>query len=199
MEVKSERAGNLRYWISRLYLWFFGWKVEGALPPSPKVIVIAAPHTSNWDMPHMLAVGWNLRMSVSWLGKREMFPAPVRAFFMRLGGIPIDRSSTSGVVGQVVENFEKADGLYLVVPPSGTRGKREYWKSGFYHIAVGAKVPLLCSFLDYSRKVGGVGLCFVPTGNMTEDMDRIREFYDGIDGKYPELQSRIRLKEEDEQ
>ncbi len=195
--TRKHRAETLRYWASCVYLKIFGWKVEGELPDSPHAVVIAAPHTSNWDMPHMLAVAWHLRIHVSWLGKHTLFPAWVRPFFTWLGGIPVDRRASSGVVAQIVHRFEESEDLYLVVPPSGTRTRQEYWKSGFYHIACGAKVPILCSFLDYSRKVGGVGLCLLPSGNMTEDMDRIRAFYEPIKGKYPGKQSRARLKEED--
>ncbi len=192
-------VGALARLIGKLYLRLFGWRTEGTLPHSRKGVLIAAPHTSNWDMPHMLAVAWSMNLSVHWLGKRELFRFPFGGFMRFLGGVSIDRRAPGGVVAQVVERLRTSDGLAVVVPPSGTRKGGQYWKSGFYHIAYGAQVPILPTFLDYKRKVGGCGPSFVPTGNIPADMDRLREFYKDITPKKPEAQARIRLKEEDEQ
>jgi 1-acyl-sn-glycerol-3-phosphate acyltransferase len=113
-----------------------------------------------------------------------------------LGGVPIDRNARSNVVQQAVERFAALGRLFLLVPPSGTRKRAPHWKSGFYHIARGAGVPIICTFLDYGRRAGGVGLVLVPSGDIVKDMSAIREFYAGVRAKYPELVTPVRLLEE---
>ena len=115
----------------------------------------------------------------------------------RLGGIPIIREEQRGVVDYMVELFNTSTQLSVLIPPEGTRSKKDYWKSGFYWIAHGAQVPIVCTYLDFGRKEAGVGLTFVPTGNVKADMDRIREFYSGIQAKFPENTSQIRFREEE--
>ena len=113
-----------------------------------------------------------------------------------LGGVPVDRRAAHGVVGQAAEMLTDADKMFLAVAPAGTRSKASHWKSGFYHIANSAQVPIVCAFLDFENKVGGVGPSFVPTGDIRADMDRIRAFYDGMKGYRPELSTKMVLKEE---
>lgn len=194
---RSHPAGPIARALARAWLWFFGWKVEGALPPGVKAVAIAYPHTTNWDMPFMLAVAYRLGVRPAWLGKRQIFRAPFGGFMRWLGGIPVDRSARTNMVAQVVERFSDIDSLFLVIPPSATRHKAAHWKSGFYHIARGAGVPILCTFLDYTRKIGGVGLVLHPTGDVRADMDRIRAFYQGVEGRYPQNHTPIYLPEED--
>lgn len=190
------RRGGLAA-VGRLYLRLNGWRVEGELPAVAKAIVIAAPHTSNWDLPFMLAVSWVLGVRPSWLGKRELFGRPLGWLMRRLGGLPVDRGVRANVVQQVVRRFAEAERLFLVVPPSGTRSRAEHWKSGFYFMAREARVPIVCGYLDYRRKVGGIGGMLHPTGDVAADMDRIRGFYSGVTAKYPELTTPVRLLEED--
>ncbi len=194
---KPPRCGRISHLIGRLWVRVFGWKVEGSAPPIAKCVFIAAPHTSNWDMPHMLGASWTLGLKVTWMGKKQMFAWPFEGFFKRLGGIPIDRSSKQDMVKKVAEIFDSSDGLYLVVPAEGTRARTEHWKSGFYHIAREAKVPIICSYLDYSRGVTGIGLVLEPSGDLAADMDRLREFYEPYKGRDPRLQGPICLREED--
>jgi 1-acyl-sn-glycerol-3-phosphate acyltransferase len=115
-----------------------------------------------------------------------------------LGGIPVDRGSRTNLVAQVVDGFQDIERLFLVIPPSATRRRAAHWKSGFYHIAREARVPILCTFLDYTRKVGGIGPPVIPSGDLRADMDVIRAFYQGIEGRYPENQTPIYVPEEDE-
>ena len=190
--------GLLPAWIGRLWMWFFGWTVTGKVPDGEKMVFIGEPHTSNWDFPFMLAAAAILRMRVSWMGKASLFKKPFGGFMLWLGGIPIIRDQKRGIVAYMVELFENSDHLCVLIPPSGTRSKDDYWKSGFYWIAHGAQVPIVCTYLDFGRKEAGIGLTFIPTGDVTADMDRIREFYKNIEAKYPEKKSRIRLREEDE-
>lgn len=192
----TQATGGFGRGVARLYLRLFGWRVEGALPATNKAVVIAAPHTSNWDLPFALAVGFVLGVKPSWLGKRELFRGPLGWLLRRLGGVPVDRGTRSNLVQQVVERFGAAERLFLVIPPSGTRRRAPQWKSGFYHIANGARVPIVCAFLDYRRRVGGIGPVITPSGDVAADMPEIRRFYESIAPKHPRLATPVRLLEE---
>jgi 1-acyl-sn-glycerol-3-phosphate acyltransferase len=189
----------LRYWLGRLYLGLIGWTVEHPPEPvPPKYVFIAAPHTSNWDLPHMLAVGYVMRVRIKWLGKHTLFKPPFGFLMRLLGGIPVDRRAAHDTVRRVVEIFDRSTAMILAVPPEGTRSKRDYWKSGFYHIAAGAKVPIGFAYLDYAKRRGGIGGWLVPTGDLKRDMDAIRAFYADKRGKDTAKESVPRLREEDE-
>jgi 1-acyl-sn-glycerol-3-phosphate acyltransferase len=189
----------LKQWIGKAFLWIAGWKTDGVRPVADRYVIIAAPHTSNWDMPFMLAIAFVYDIPVQWMGKHTLFKAPFGPFFKSLGGIPIVRHRPGGVVGQMVEHFENNESLALMVPAEGTRSHVEYWKSGFYHIARGADVPVILSYLDVAKKVGGVGPAIELTGDFRADMDKIRDFYAGMQGFCPENMGVIRLREEDAQ
>ncbi len=189
-------TGILLYWIGRAYAWLLGWDVEGELPESGKFVLVGAPHTSNWDFTFMLMVSFIFRVRVSWLGKDSLFKKPFGGIMRRLGGIAVQRESRHGVVEQIGDRFRKSEKLVLVIAPAGTRKMLDHWKSGFYWIAYSAQVPILCGALDYRRKVACLGLSFVPSGDVKRDMDRIRAFYDGVQGKYPESASIIKLSDE---
>ncbi|MEQ1569169.1 MAG: 1-acyl-sn-glycerol-3-phosphate acyltransferase, partial [Myxococcota bacterium] len=184
------------YWVARLWMWVFGWDVEGDSPRSPRAVVIAAPHTSNWDLPHMLAASLVFRVRLSWLGKHTLFKPPFGWFMRALGGLAIDRTAAHGAVQGVADLLLGRDGLYIAVPPSGTRSKRDHWKSGFYWIAHTAQVPIVCGYLDYSRKRAGLGFSLLPTGDIRSDMEKIRAFYADKRGKFPDSESTIELVEE---
>ena len=171
-------------WSAMLVLKLAGWRVQGRLPDTPRFVLIAAPHTSNWDPPLTLFIAFAPKASTYWLGKAAIFRPPFRGFFKWLGGIPIDRSRANNVVAQSIAQFAANERLILTVPPAGTRKRVMYWKSGFYHIANGARVPILLGFLDYRRRVGGIGPMVTPTGDIEADMRVIREFYSGITGKH---------------
>lgn len=176
----------------------FRWKVVDYVPEYPRMVVIACPHTSNWDMPFMVAAAGILRLRLSWIGKHTLFKWPY-AWFMRLtGGIPVDRRGSHGFVESAAEIITSRDKIAIAIAASGTRSKVDYWKSGFYHIAMTAQVPIVCGYLDYGKKECGLGMAFIPTGDVKADMDRVREFYKDVRGKHPEKRSRIRLKAEDE-
>jgi 1-acyl-sn-glycerol-3-phosphate acyltransferase len=196
MTVGAGRASRAARLLGRLYLRLCGWRLAGVLPPR-SAVVVAAPHTSNWDLPFMLAVAYALGVKPSWLGKRELFRWPFGGVMRWLGGIPVDRSARGDMVRQAVSEFRDGDGLFLVIPPSGTRGRAEAWKSGFYHIARGARVPIACAYLDYAARVGGIGLVLTPSGDVRADMDQMRAFYAPIRGKYPAQETPVRLREED--
>ena len=160
-----------------------GWRTHGRFPPISKYVLIGAPHTSNWDLPYALMIVFALRAEVCWMGKDAIFSRPFNGFSRWLGGIPVDRSKSSNVVTQVIRQFRKNKKLVLLIAPSGTRKQVSAWKTGFYYIAAGAGVPIVAGFLDYGRRVGGIGPIYQPTGDAEGDIKRIRAFYAGIVGK----------------
>ncbi len=163
-----------------------GWRVEGTFPETNKVVVIAAPHTSNWDLPFMLGVALHFRVRLRWMGKDALFKPPFGWLMRALGGIPIDRSKTNDVVAQMVEIFRRADRLAVAIPPEGTRSKTRYWKTGFYNIAHGADVPIALGFLDYARKVGGIGMVMRTSGDYETDLETIKAFYAQVTPRFPD-------------
>jgi 1-acyl-sn-glycerol-3-phosphate acyltransferase len=171
--------------FSVVYLKLAGWKVLGALPANAqRSVFIAAPHTSNWDLPYTLMVAFVLRLNIYWMGKASIFSFPFGPLMRWLGGIAVDRAKSNNLVAASAEAIKQAQGaLQLIVPPEGTRSKTRYWKTGFYHIAVAAQVPIVMAYMDYERKVSGLGPMFVPTGDLEADMLRIKAFYAPFKGK----------------
>lgn len=173
------------HWLSRLILKLAGWRIEGRAPSEPKFVLIAAPHTSNWDFPFMLLVCFALRAKIFWMGKASLFPPLVGGIMRWLGGIPVDRSRKGNLVQSTIDAFNREASLIVVIPPEGTRSKVTHWKTGFYYIAQGAKVPIALGFLDFKRKLAGIDRLFAPTGNIESDMVEIQAFYANITGKNP--------------
>lgn len=188
----------MRHWLANMLLKLFGWRAVGSLADQPKCVVIVAPHTSNWDFPVMLLLAFALRLKVTWMGKHTLFRPPFGGIMRRLGGLPINRGTRHNMVQQAVSSFLSHDQLALAILPEGTRQRTPYWRSGFYHIALGAQVPIALGFADYRRKVGGIGRVIVPSGDVDADMALIRDFYSGISGKRPEQFGEIRLKSQAE-
>ena len=173
------RAGSV------LFLRVTGWQVQGALAPEArKSVFIAAPHTSNWDLPYTLMVAFALGLDIRWMGKSSLFRWPFGWFVRWLGGIPVDRSRSNDLVAASALALTEAPGaMQLIVPPEGTRGRTRYWKTGFYYIAAAARVPIVMAYMDYERKVSGLGPVFVPTGDIEADMARIKAFYAPFKGR----------------
>ncbi len=185
---------QLRKACGQAWLKAFGWKVEGSRPSAPKAVVVAAPHTSNWDLPFALAIAWSLDLDMKWVGKHTLFERPVWGQVLRsLGGIGVDRRTRNDAVKAIADVIKAHDHLLLVVPPEGTRGAASRWKTGFYWIAVESGVPIVLGFLDFSRKRGGFGTVLEPTGKIEEDFEKIRRFYQDVKGKFPELQGAVIL------
>lgn len=172
--------------LAILILRIMGWTAVGKEISDPKLVLIGAPHTSNWDFPLMLMVVLKLRLKVFWMGKQELFRFPFGWLMLWLGGIPIDRSKANNVVDQIAEEYGKHQELVVLVPPEGTRSKVERWKTGFYHIARNAKVPILMGYVDAPKKEAGLADFFTPTGDLEKDMQEIRKFYAGKGGLKPE-------------
>lgn len=173
------RAGSLAY------LKLAGWRVEGALPPqAAKCVLIAAPHTSNWDLPYTLMTAFVLRLNPYWMGKHTIFRPPFGAVMRWLGGLAVRRDQSSNLVAASVAALREADGpVQLIVPPEGTRSKVRQWKTGFYYIAVGAQLPIQLAYMDYADKRAGLGPLFHPTGDIERDMAEIKAYYAGFRGR----------------
>jgi 1-acyl-sn-glycerol-3-phosphate acyltransferase len=172
--------------LSLLLLKLCGWKTVGKMPPQPKFVMIVAWHTTNWDLFYGSIVALALKADVVFLAKRELFRRPFGPLIKWLGGIPIERKESHHIVNQMIQKCNESERFVLAIAPEGTRKKVQYWKSGFYHIAYGARVPLQLAFLDYEKKCGGAGPLMYLTGDMEKDFDAIRDFYATVRGKYPD-------------
>ncbi|MCX8123095.1 MAG: lysophospholipid acyltransferase family protein [Spirochaetes bacterium] len=166
-----------------------GWKKVGTLPDVPQYLAILAFHTSNWDVFYGILLAFAFKVDIYFMAKSQLFRFPFAPLVRFLGGIPIDRSVSSNTVQATIDLYKKYEKFAIALAPEGTRKKVEKWKTGFYHIAVGANVPIILAFLDYKSKSGGVGAVVYPTGNMKADFQIIKDFYSKVNARYPELAS----------
>ena len=178
--------------LSRIVRGFFialyrlrGWRIEGQLPPAKKFVLVGAPHTSNWDFALFLGATDALGIRPTYLGKHSLFRWPMERFMRDMGGIPVDRTTRAHYVDQVVAEFADRDALALVIAPEGTRHSNGRWKSGFYHIAMGAGVPIVLARIDRPRRMIQIGPAIMPTGDYRADLRRIAEFYRSADPDEP--------------
>jgi len=165
-------------------------------PPQKNCVLIAAPHTSNWDFPLMMATAWDVGIQIRWLGKQELFKGPGGPFFRAFGGIEVDRSNPGELTDSLIKMFSSPEQMLLGVPAEGTRSAGEYWKSGFRRIAMSADVMVIPSFIDGSTRTTGFGPEIAMTDDVVADMDRIREFYSNKTGVKPENRTPPVLREE---
>lgn len=173
--------------FARLLLLISGWRLEGEIPQLKKCVIIGAPHTSNWDLFFGLLYKMYYGLNIHFLMKQELFRFPLNLFFKRIGGIPVNRGQKNNLVETLYEKFTQKENFFLALTPEGTRGKVKHWKRGFYYIATKAKVPVVLGYMDYGRKVVGVGPVFYPTKDIEADMAEIIGFYSSIQAKFPEL------------
>lgn len=183
--------------LGKMILDAAGWTIEGGKPSVDKFVLIAAPHTSNWDFVYALACTHALGLEVHWMGKDALFRGAQGRLFRALGGLPVDRSKKNDLVRALAAQFAARERFVLLVPAEGTRSRGTHWKSGFYHIARTADVPVAPGFLDYARKRVGIGPLQRLTGDVRADMAKIRAFYADKRGKYPERFTPPVLREED--
>jgi 1-acyl-sn-glycerol-3-phosphate acyltransferase len=173
--------------LGKFLLFLSGWKIVGKIPPVPKTVMIAAPHTSNWDFYYTMVIFSALGVKINFLGKKSLFRFPLGLLMRFFGGIPIDRSKNNNFVSTAAEMIKQGEKIILLVPVEGTRAYTEQWKSGFYYIAKEAGVPISLGFLDYAKKEGGFFEdLFYPTGNYVEDLEKIQLYYKDVQGKYPQ-------------
>lgn len=160
-----------------------GWRFVGAFPDVPKLVAIVVPHTSNWDFPVGVFAKAALGLRVRYLGKDSLFRAPYGWFFRWLGGIPVDRSSSHQMVDSVAELFARSDKLVLVIAPEGTRRKVERWRTGFYHIARAAGVPVIPIGFDWGTHAIRIGPPFTPTGDLDADLAELQRWFSDVRGR----------------
>ena len=184
----------LKY-LSKIILKLAGWHVDVIQPEEKKYILIGAPHTTNWDLPIGLLCFWSLQIRLTWIGKKQLFVGPFNYLFRALGGIPVDRSVSTGFIEQIVQQFDRREEMILGITPEGTRSRTDYWKTGFYYIALAAKVPIYLAYADYPSRTVGFRKKIIPSGDIDKDFEQIKLFYENIKGKYPENQGPIRIKQ----
>jgi len=173
-------------WLGRILLRLGGWRMEGAFPDLPKLVIIIAPHTSNWDGVWGLLAKMALGVDICALGKAQLFWWPLGALLRWLGAMPVDRSNAHGVVAQAVDLIKRSERCWFVLAPEGTRKPVAQWKTGFWKIATAAGVPILTAYVHYPDKILGIGEVFVPGDDMHADIRALRQWYRPWVGKRPE-------------
>jgi 1-acyl-sn-glycerol-3-phosphate acyltransferase len=166
--------------LAKLLFKISGWKVVGNIPPHiKKCIMIAAPHTSNWDFIWARGAFYILRIKVRFTIKKEFMKFPFGGILNAMGALPVDRSKNNSLVNTMID-------MVIMITPEGTRSYQPRWRKGFYHTAFGANVPIILGYLDYKKKEAGIGDVFIPTGDVDADIEKIKDFYRTKSGKYPE-------------
>lgn len=179
--------------VARLLLKLGGWTAVGERPSADRAVVIAAPHTSNWDALWALTYKVARGLDIRFFAKHTLFWFPLGRILSALGAMPLDRSHAGGAVRQAVDAFSGHDTFYFGLAPEGTRSRTTHWKSGFYRIASEANVPVALGFLDYGARRLGLGPTIHLTGDRQADMARIAEFYEPVTGRHPENASPVRF------
>ena len=173
--------------FARFYFWVSGWKISQAPPDDiKKFVLLAAPHTSNFDFVYGRFGATILGMKTRFLIKKEAFKWPLGWFIKQAGGIPVDRKKNNNIIEVVTDLFEKNDSFYLMVTPEGTRSLVSKWRRGFYAIAMAAQVPIGCVYLDYRKREVGLGLIIHPSGDYEKDLKLIQDFYKDKAARHPD-------------
>ena len=187
--ISDVPPGPVARMVRRLLLAMYrarGWRALGQVPEPRRFILIAAPHTSNWDFVNFLGLTADLGLRAHFMGKLSLFKWPLGGFMKQMGGVPVDRRGGGNVVEQMVAEFARRAEFMLTVAPEGTRGRTTKWRTGFYQIALAAKVPMVVGFMDYGTKTGGLGPLIWPSGDFRADMLKVLEVYRTCIPKIPE-------------
>jgi 1-acyl-sn-glycerol-3-phosphate acyltransferase len=190
-------ARGLRARVAWRLLRLAGWRVVLARPVPIKCVIVFSPHTSNWDFPIGLAAKWVVGIDFRWVGKDSMFATPLAPWFRRWGGIPVNRRESTGFVAQMLAALDAHDDFRLVIAPEGTRAAAAHWKSGFWHLARAAQVPIGLAFIDYARREVGIGAWLATTDDADADVARMAAFYARFTGRRPRNAGPVRLKPRD--
>jgi 1-acyl-sn-glycerol-3-phosphate acyltransferase len=181
-------------WIASLIIWAMGWRLKGWPPDVPKAVYVGGPHTANFDVFLLVMMSWKMRIKMSFLVGNDI-PFPLNILSVWANGIPIDRNNPdNNTVDQVVEYINQTDKVALTIAPEGRLRRVEYWRSGFYYIALGAAIPIIPGYLDYARKEIGLADPITPSGDIEADMERLRGLYDGVTARFPEKASPVRVR-----
>ena len=176
------RGGAMTRLVGAMALRLLRWRVKGDIADHPRYVAIIAPHTSNWDFVVGLAARYALRLDASWLGKDTLFRPPFGWIMRRWGGIAVDRTASHDVVSQTVAEFSSRPRVFLVITPEGTRKQVGRWRTGFWHIAKGAGVPILPIVFSWRDRVIRIGAPFVPGADVASDIERLQLFFAGESG-----------------
>ena len=186
--IEDRRPSLLSRLVRKALVTFYrlrGWKAHGAPPVDGRCVIIAAPHTSNWDFLYFIGLTEDIGIQPHFMAKDSLFRWPMGKFMRDMGGVPVVRSSRQNVVDTMAAEFARRDRFMLTIAPEGTRGKVGQWRTGFYHIAMKAGVPLVVGMMDYGTKTGGLGPAIWPTGDYDADMAKIFEFYQTVTPEHP--------------
>lgn len=177
----------MKKWWGKTLLGLFGWKVQGEVPGDLKrMVMVAAPHTSNWDYPLAILAFMVIGIRMRYFIKDTYTKPPLGFIFKALGAIGVDRSRRSNLTQYAVELLEENSEMVILVPAEGTRSRVEKWKTGFYHIAIQAKVPIVLGYVNYRDRLAGIGPVYYPTGDFEIDMKHIEDFYRDKPGRFPD-------------
>ena len=171
-----------------------GWRTVYVPPPGPKAVVMVYPHTSNWDFPLGVLFKAKHRLALKWAGKDTLFRWPLKALFLRLGGVPINRRERTGMIEQLNDAFAQSDRLCMCITPEGTRAWTDHWKTGFYRLALAAGVQAGLGFVDFGKKRVGIERWITLSGDEERDLAVFREFYADKQACYPEKAGAIHFK-----
>lgn len=188
------RRSPIRRTVARLVLRAARWKTVGEVPE--RSVLVGAPHTSNWDWVLTVLLSWDYNIQIRLLVKKELFRGPIGAILRWTGAVALDRSDPGSTIRELLAEAEAGEPFVLGIAAEGTRGKGEYWKSGFYRIAQKTGLPITLSFIDGPSRTIGWGPTFHPTGDIRADMDFVRAFYADKTGLRPEDFTPPRLREE---
>jgi 1-acyl-sn-glycerol-3-phosphate acyltransferase len=183
--LRADRSAFTR-WFGKTFLRVFGWRVEGSIADAERVLVTAAPHTSNWDAVFGIAAVLGLNVRLHFLGKHTIFVPGLKWFMRWLGGIPVNRQNPEGVIDHVNQLVSKYKGIVIVIAPEGTRKKAEKWKSGFLRIAEANDCKIQMGALDFKNKRIVLGDLYAPTGDNQADIENIKQWYTQFQGKFPD-------------
>jgi 1-acyl-sn-glycerol-3-phosphate acyltransferase len=180
--------------LATTVLGWLGWTPILEPPPGKKMVAVGYSHTSNADFLPVILWAWATGLKMNWVGKRQLFNGLMRPIMLRLGGIPLDRDKSRNFVDQVAELIQSRDEITLVIAAEGTRSRAEYWRTGFYYMALEAKVPIGLGFIDWSKREVGIGGYLIPSGDIEADFEIIKAFYADVRGRDPRKQGPVALK-----
>lgn len=190
MKAAGSKPGLFSRLIRRIFVFAYkryGWVAKGEIPSPRKFIILAAPHTSNWDFLYFLGLTDAMGIRPHFMAKRSLFGWPFKTFLLEMGGVPVDREGPRNYVQQMIDEFNARDEFMLTIAPEGTRSNVAKWKTGFYHIAMGAQVPIVVGIMDYGTRTGGLGPAIMPTGDFAADMKKIAKVYENVTPKNPQF------------
>ncbi len=193
------RVGLRRHFavgVCRVLRRAWGWRLTGTPPATKTGILIGAPHTSNWDFVAMLLITWQAGIAPKFLGKKELFRFPLGPLARLAGGIPVDRANPHSVIPALVAKVAAGEQFFLVITPDGTRGKKQFWKSGFYRLATDTGLPVTLCFIDRATRTAGFGPPLPVTGHVAADMQLVRDYYADKGGIHPDNKTEPVLRNE---